>query len=101
MATEHDHATSLGETGGLPGTHAVAAASHPTSDDVIAPPGNRPTSTTDADSHDDGRGREGDAYDEPDDISTPAGEELNDSPDSFGQGDEAPDGPAQGAQFAG
>jgi hypothetical protein len=101
MPTTPDRASSVSETGGLPGANAAPAASEPTADDVITPPGNGPTSSTDVDSHDDGRGREGDAYDEPDDVSTPSGEELNDSADSFGQGNEAPDGPAEGSQFAG
>lgn len=65
--TDHERATSVGQTGGLPGANADPAASELTGDEVaITMPPAGTTSSTDVDSHDDGRGTEGDAYDEPD-----------------------------------
>jgi hypothetical protein len=79
--TDHERATSLGQTGGLPGANADPAASELTTDDLAAtlPLANAPTATTDVDSHDDGRGAEGDAYDEPDAVEYP--DELRSPPE--------------------
>ena len=103
MPTTPDRASSVGMTGGLPGANAAPATSEPTTDDAIAPPANRPTSSTDVDSHDDGRGREGDAYDEPDDdgLTSDAGtSDATGTGNAFGSGNEGDDGPAEGASFA-
>ena len=78
---EIERATSVGQTGGLPGHNADPKTRLPTPDEeALAPAGTPPTSTTDLDSGDTGTSAEGDAYDEPDDPEYPDEADFSENP---------------------